>query len=80
MARGCYGCFGPRESANGESLASWFSGPLELPDERIAAKFAGFTGYAPALRSVIDARGGPPGMRAGSVAEADLVDPDGGAA
>ena len=31
MARGCYGCFGPRESANGGSLADWYRsvpGPL----------------------------------------------------
>ena len=69
MARGCYGCFGPRESANGESLARWYSGSLEMSDERIAAKFAGFTGWAPELRGVIDSRGGPPGMRAEGAVE-----------
>jgi coenzyme F420-reducing hydrogenase gamma subunit len=63
-ARGCYGCFGPRENAHGESLADWFAASLGLPDEEVAARFAGFTGWAPELRSVIDARGGPPGMRA----------------
>ena len=66
MARGCYGCFGPRESANGMSLASWFGDELGLPDTDIAARFAGFTGWAPEMRKVIDARGGPPGMRAKS--------------
>jgi coenzyme F420-reducing hydrogenase gamma subunit len=64
MARGCYGCFGPRESANGASLAQWFRDPLGLSDERVAARFAGFTGWAPELRAVIDSAGGPPGMRA----------------
>jgi coenzyme F420-reducing hydrogenase gamma subunit len=64
LARGCYGCFGPRESANGESLAGWFRGPLGLTDERVAAKFAGFTAWAPEMREIIDAAGGPPGMRA----------------
>lgn len=64
MARGCYGCFGPRESANGASLADWYSQSLGLSDERVAARFAGFTGWAPELREIIDARGGPPGMRA----------------
>jgi hypothetical protein len=64
LARGCYGCFGPRESANGGSLAAWFGGPLGLPPERVAAKFAGFTAWAPEMRAVIDAAGGPPGMRA----------------
>jgi sulfhydrogenase subunit delta len=64
MARGCYGCFGPRESANGPSLATWFGDELGLADAEVAARFAGFTGYAPEMRTVIDAHGGPPGMRA----------------
>jgi sulfhydrogenase subunit delta len=64
MARGCYGCFGPRESANGGSLADWYASSLGLSDESVAARFAGFTAWAPELREVIDARGGPPGMRA----------------
>ena len=29
-ARGCYACFGPSESANGEALAAWWSGTLGL--------------------------------------------------
>ena len=63
MARGCYGCFGPRESANGPSLANWFGDELGLSDADVAARFAGFTAWAPELRAVIDARGGPPSMR-----------------
>ncbi|MFV2063687.1 MAG: oxidoreductase [Chloroflexota bacterium] len=63
MARGCYGCFGPRESANGLSLATWFGDELGLSDGEVAARFAGFTGWAPEMREVIDAKGGPPGMR-----------------
>jgi sulfhydrogenase subunit delta len=74
MARGCYGCFGPRESANGPSLADWYATSLGLSDELVAAKFAGFTAWAPELREVIDARGGPPGMRAtGAVDPAGAV-------
>jgi sulfhydrogenase subunit delta len=57
--RGCYGCFGPRESANTASLATW------LGDSRAAADvgrlFAGFTAWSDPFRSVIDAHGGPPG-------------------
>jgi coenzyme F420-reducing hydrogenase gamma subunit len=64
LARGCYGCFGPRENANGKSLATWFGDRLGLSDERIAARFAGFTAWAPELRQIVDAAGGPPGMRA----------------
>lgn len=63
MARGCYGCFGPREAANGASLADWYRTALALTEERVAARFAGFTSWAPELREVIDRAGGPPGMR-----------------
>jgi sulfhydrogenase subunit delta len=60
--RGCYGCFGPRESANARSLAAW------LGDDRSAADvgrlFAGFTAWSEPFRSVIDAHGGPPGPAA----------------
>jgi hypothetical protein len=58
FARGCYACFGPRESANVESLAGWFEG--EGRDRRdMAGLLSGFTAWAPALRRAIDARGGP---------------------
>jgi sulfhydrogenase subunit delta len=63
FGRGCYGCFGPRESANGGSLADWYRSSLGLSDETVAARFAGFTAWAPEMREVIDAAGGPPGMR-----------------
>jgi coenzyme F420-reducing hydrogenase gamma subunit len=63
MARGCYGCFGPRESANGASLATWFGQELGLSDLDVAGRFSGFTAWAPELREVIDRHGGPPGMR-----------------
>lgn len=62
-ARGCYGCFGPRENANTTSLATWFGTALDLPDEEVSARLASFTGWAPELREAIDARGGPPGFR-----------------
>jgi coenzyme F420-reducing hydrogenase gamma subunit len=56
--RGCYGCFGPRESANTASLAGWFATDHDDPD--VARLFAGFTAWAPPFRAAIDARGGPP--------------------
>lgn len=58
--RGCYGCFGPRESANAPSLAAWF-GHDGRSDADTAALFAGFTAYAKPFRAVIDQLGGPPG-------------------
>jgi coenzyme F420-reducing hydrogenase gamma subunit len=57
--RGCYGCFGPREGANGEGLARWL-GRTQEPDE-IARAFALFNAWSPSFRAVIDAAGGPPG-------------------
>jgi len=59
FARGCYGCFGPRERANATSLARWF-GRDGRSDADTARLFSGFTAYAKPFRDVIDALGGPP--------------------
>lgn len=56
--RGCYGCFGPRESANTASLAAWFS--RDRDGAEVSRLFAGFTAWAPSFRAVVDANGGPP--------------------
>lgn len=60
--RGCFGCFGPRESANTGSLAAWLS--EERSDADVARLFAGFTAWSGPFRQAIDERGGPPGGRA----------------
>jgi sulfhydrogenase subunit delta len=57
--RGCYGCFGPREAANGPGLAVWLGRTND--DADIARAFALFNAWAPPFRRVIDAAGGPPG-------------------
>jgi sulfhydrogenase subunit delta len=59
FGRGCYGCFGPRESANGESLAAWLDRDGSAPE--VARAFALFNAWSPPFRRVIDAAGGPPG-------------------
>ena len=63
MGRGCYGCFGPREGANVDSLADWFaSGPGTggLASADVGRLFAGFTGASPSFRAITDRLGGRP--------------------
>jgi coenzyme F420-reducing hydrogenase gamma subunit len=62
MGRGCYGCFGPREGANVDSLAAWYVGGPDGPRSPIdvGRLFAGFTGAAPPFRGVTDRLGGRP--------------------
>ncbi len=55
FGRGCYGCFGPKESANTESLAAWF-GALGQTDEQVAREFAKFNVNAPAFRAIVEAK------------------------
>jgi coenzyme F420-reducing hydrogenase gamma subunit len=56
--RGCYGCFGPRESANTASLARWLA--VDRNDREVGRLFAGFAAWSPSFRAAIDAHGGPP--------------------
>jgi coenzyme F420-reducing hydrogenase gamma subunit len=62
MGRGCYGCFGPREGANVDSLAGWYldgpSGPRAQVD--VGRLFAGFTGASSDFRGITDRLGGRP--------------------
>jgi coenzyme F420-reducing hydrogenase gamma subunit len=55
FSRGCYGCFGPRESANTDSLTAWFA-KLGSTDEEIDREFAKFNVWAPAFRQVVEAK------------------------
>jgi len=58
FGRGCYGCFGPREGANTDSLATWFRAD-GATDEQIRRMFAHVNVGAPAFRRM--AEGGPTG-------------------
>ncbi len=58
FGRGCYGCFGPKEHANADELATWFESAGNPPTD-VARLFAGFTAFAEPFRSAITARGGP---------------------
>lgn len=47
--RGCYGCFGPKETPNTGALSAWFrEGGMPAPE--VVRVFRGFNGYAEAFR------------------------------
>jgi len=53
FGRGCYGCFGPRESANTRSLAGWFA-TVGLSDAEVRREFAKFNVGAPAFSQIVE--------------------------
>jgi coenzyme F420-reducing hydrogenase gamma subunit len=74
FGRGCYGCFGQRESPNVAGLAADLVA-LGLSRSQVARRLAGFTAWSPSLREAIDQYGGPPGSpaAAGSASAPDGV-------
>ncbi len=52
--RGCYGCFGPKETPNTESLAEWFE-QLGLSRSDIVRSFRGFNAFAESFRKQSEA-------------------------
>jgi len=70
--RGCYGCFGPRESANTASLAAWFATDRDAPE--VARLFAGFTAWSGPFREAIDSHGGPPGATGAPGTDQEITD------
>ncbi len=47
--RGCYGCYGPKETSNTRSLAAWFQ-QQGLKENEIMRTFRGFNAYAEDFR------------------------------
>jgi coenzyme F420-reducing hydrogenase gamma subunit len=47
--RGCYGCFGPKETPNTSSLSRWWS-RLGVGEQDLVRVFRGFNAYADAFR------------------------------
>jgi len=47
--RGCYGCFGPKEMPNAESLAAWFE-QMNMDRDDIVRFFRTFNAYAESFR------------------------------
>lgn len=52
--RGCYGCFGPKESVNTGSLAGWMK-TMNIGEDDIVRSFRGFNAYADAFRKESEA-------------------------
>jgi sulfhydrogenase subunit delta len=52
--RGCYSCFGPKETINTASLAKWFK-EMKLSNEDIVRMFRGFNAYAEPFRKESEA-------------------------
>ncbi|MDZ7364034.1 MAG: oxidoreductase [candidate division KSB1 bacterium] len=52
--RGCYGCFGPKETPNTASLSQWWSG-LGVKEADLVRAFRGFNAYAEAFRKESEA-------------------------
>jgi coenzyme F420-reducing hydrogenase gamma subunit len=58
MARGCFGCFGPKESGlNTHSLAEGMAAQGQSPAQ-IQRRFRGITGWAPPFRTESERHGG----------------------
>lgn len=53
--RGCFGCYGPKETPNAPSLADWFE-KMGLDNKDIMRRFRGFNAYAEAFRKESEAR------------------------
>jgi sulfhydrogenase subunit delta len=51
--RGCYGCYGPAESANVNALAGWWKG-LGVPEDDIVRALRTFNAYSPEFKQVSD--------------------------
>jgi sulfhydrogenase subunit delta len=68
--RGCYGCYGPMETANPASLTSWMGRKLEVDPAELVRVYRTFNANAPAFKRESDAvakegvrgpkHGGPP--------------------
>ncbi len=52
--RGCYGCFGPKETPNTASLSAWWS-HLGVAEDDLVRAFRGFNAYAEAFRKESEA-------------------------
>lgn len=50
--RGCFGCYGPKDQANGESLAKWLSENKHISNDIIVEKFRSFNAWSDPFKEV----------------------------
>lgn len=55
VGRGCYACFGPKETPNAQSLAQWFGAELGQGPRQVRDLFRGFTAAAEPFRKESEA-------------------------
>jgi len=53
--RGCYGCFGPKETPNTDALGDWWRQRLDVDRSDIVRAFRGFNAYAEPFRKASEA-------------------------
>ena len=53
--RGCYGCFGPKETPNARSLSHWMEG-MGVPSADLVPRYRNFNGFSPAFAAESKAR------------------------
>ncbi len=53
--RGCYACFGPKETVNTTSLAEWWKSELDVSREDVRRAFRGFNAFADPFRKESEA-------------------------
>ena len=57
--RGCYGCYGPKETPNTASLSEWFGSRLAVSKPDLVRTFRSFNAYAEAFRKDSEAHENP---------------------
>lgn len=48
--RPCFGCYGPKENSNPDSLSSWWQGSMGIDKVKIVENLSNFNNHAPAFR------------------------------
>jgi len=53
--RGCFGCYGPKETPNTDALGEWWLGQMNVSKDDLVRAFRGFNAYAEPFRKASEA-------------------------